>query len=350
MTQESEVQVVEPITLTSLVAVEIFTGPQGVEKILADIKAEVAKFTPDVTTVKGRKEIASMAYKCSQSKTMVDGLGKDLVGEWKKQSALVDASRKMFRDEMDLLRDQTRAPLDAWEAAELARVEAETAIRLMNEAHEAALIEDAMRTQAKRIAELEAAATLAAQQAADAAEKAAQQAAAEESAAQAIADRRAGEERIRREAAEKATREAVEAAAALVAKAEKEKADAVAASLKAEADAIEAAAKVERDKKAAVEKAAQEQAAAVAETERKAAALAAQVEADRKAALERDAARLTAEKAEADRKAANVRHQASVNNKALAALVALGIMNEEAAKTIITAIAKGQIPAVTINY
>ncbi|EES5368095.1 cell envelope biogenesis protein TolA, partial [Escherichia coli] len=36
-------------------------------------------FVPDITTAKGRKEIAYLAYKVAQTKTYLDGLGKDLV-------------------------------------------------------------------------------------------------------------------------------------------------------------------------------------------------------------------------------------------------------------------------------
>ncbi|OCS62006.1 hypothetical protein BBZ50_02590 [Escherichia coli] len=50
-------------------------------------------FVPDITTAKGRKEIASLAYKVAQTKTYLDGLGKDLVAELKEIPKLIDANR-----------------------------------------------------------------------------------------------------------------------------------------------------------------------------------------------------------------------------------------------------------------
>ncbi|EGT6367902.1 cell envelope biogenesis protein TolA, partial [Escherichia coli] len=51
-------------------------------------------FVPDITTAKGRKEIAYLAYKVAQTKTYLDGLGKDLVAELKEIPKLIDANRK----------------------------------------------------------------------------------------------------------------------------------------------------------------------------------------------------------------------------------------------------------------
>jgi colicin import membrane protein len=349
MEENNAMQLVEPITMTALVAAEIFTGPQGVEKILSDIKAEIAKFVPDVSTEKGRKAIASMSRKCSTSKVMVDDLGKNLVAEWKKQSALVDASRKMFRDEMDALRDSTRKPLDEWEAEVLAKHEAEKAQQAMNEAHDAALIEDAMRTQAKEIEALKAAAAKVeadrlAAEAAALAEKEAQ-----EAAARAEQERIENEARIRKEAEERAKAEAEAAAAALIAEAERKEREAKEAVERAEREAREAAEKAERDRIAAAERAEQEKAAAIRAEQERAAAEALRIENERKAAEAAAEAKAAAERAEAELRAANTRHQAAVNNKAVAALVALGL-SEGDAKTVIVGIAKGLVPAVTINY
>lgn len=75
----NEIQTIEPITMTQLIAVEVFTGKDGVTKILSDIESELAKFVPDTSTVKGRKEIASMAYKCSQSKSILTAIVSGLI-------------------------------------------------------------------------------------------------------------------------------------------------------------------------------------------------------------------------------------------------------------------------------
>jgi colicin import membrane protein len=87
----------ELIVASEINAVEVFTGKDGIAKIVSDIEKQIASFIPDTSTVKGRKDIASLAYKVSQSKVILDDLGKALVADWKSKSALVDASRKIAR-------------------------------------------------------------------------------------------------------------------------------------------------------------------------------------------------------------------------------------------------------------
>ena len=101
---------------------ELFT-PSGIDKILASIREKVKDFEPDMTTEKGRKEIASMAYKVARTKTALDNEGKKLTEEWVKQKSLVDSERKRVREELDDLRDKIRAPLDEWERLEQERID-----------------------------------------------------------------------------------------------------------------------------------------------------------------------------------------------------------------------------------
>ena len=112
---------------------------------------------------------------------------------------------------------------------------------------------------------------------------------------------------------------------------------------------MEAVARAEREKVEAAELAEKEKQAAILAEQQKAAAEALRVENERKAKDAAEAARAAAEKAEAEKKAANVQHQKDVNNNAVAALVNIGI-TAEIAKSVITAIAKGNVPDVTINY
>ena len=98
-------------------------GGAQIDPILARIEAEVRSHAPDLTTDKGRKAIASLAYKVSQSKTALDNAGKKLTEDQKQAIAAVDAARKKIRDRLDLLRDEARKPLTDWEAAEDARAE-----------------------------------------------------------------------------------------------------------------------------------------------------------------------------------------------------------------------------------
>lgn len=112
------------------------------EQLISDIEEEVRSVIPDVSTAKGRKEIASIAYKVSQSKTAFDRLGKDLVSGWKEQAKGVDVERKLVRDRLDSLRDEVRLPLTQWEQDEAAREEAERIAKEIGEAHSIAITEN----------------------------------------------------------------------------------------------------------------------------------------------------------------------------------------------------------------
>lgn len=107
--------------------------PEGVAAVIAAMKAG-EDVTPaleaiqaqqaasiDLTTDKGRKEIASRAYAISKLKGEVEAAGKDLVSGWKSQAKTVDGVRAKCRDWFDDFRDQTRQPLTDWEAAEETR-------------------------------------------------------------------------------------------------------------------------------------------------------------------------------------------------------------------------------------
>ena len=322
----------------SQVATVIFDTPQGVEKLVADIEAKVAAFVPDTTTKKGREAIASMAYKVSQSKTLLDGLGKDLVGEWKAKSSLVDASRKVARDRLDELRDKTREPLTDWEESEAKRIAAEKLAKDIEEAHAAALAENDLFNRAREIAakEAEFARIEAERVAKEEAERVEREA--KEAAENAEKERIANEERIRKEAAEKAQREAEEAAAAAIAEAERKEKEAREAVERAEREKIEAAKRAEEEKAAAV-RAAEERAKVEAE----------RVERERKAVEDAAAAKAEAERKESERKAADVKHRRTVNQEAVKGMVAAGL-TEELAKATLTAIIGGLVPNVSIKY
>jgi colicin import membrane protein len=78
---------------------------------------------------------------------------------------------------------------------------------------------------------------------------------------------------------------------------------------------------------------------------------------EREAAIERERVRVANEKATADRikaeedarRAANIKHRSAVNRAAADAIIKCGA-TEDVAKAIVSAIAKNQVPAVTINY
>ncbi|MGA7808081.1 hypothetical protein, partial [Bradyrhizobium sp.] len=97
-------------------------GSGQVETILSAIEKDVRAEAFEVATHGGRERIKSIAYKIARSKTTLDELGKEHVAEIKKQSAAIDAERRVIRDRLDALKDEVRGPLTAWEAAEAARV------------------------------------------------------------------------------------------------------------------------------------------------------------------------------------------------------------------------------------
>ncbi|ENC6660112.1 hypothetical protein ABKY47_004650 [Aeromonas hydrophila] len=117
--EQTQLVIIEPTA-----AVTLFTEGDGIDAMLADIRKQAASLVPDITTVKGRKEIASVAYAVAKTKTYLDGLGKDLTAKYKEIPARIDANRKVIRDTLDALKDEVRAPLTQYEAAESARVEA----------------------------------------------------------------------------------------------------------------------------------------------------------------------------------------------------------------------------------
>lgn len=307
------------IPLESVNAVEVFTGG-GLDDLLARIRAEAVTLVPNVKTVAGRKEIASIAYKVSRSKTAIDDAGKALVADLKKQTGDIDSARKKARDTLDALRDEVRKPLTDWEAEqeriERERVEAEERARAA--AEEARLAELARKEEEIRARE----------EAVRAAEEAERQRIAAE---QAERERVEREARLQAEAAENAKREA----AAAVERAEREAREAT-------ERAAREAAEAEQRAKDAAERAEREKAEAVAAAERRA-----QEEAER-AERERQAQADAQRKAD-EARAADVEHRRSINRAAMAALIAQGISEDDAA-TVITAIVQGKVPAVAIRY
>jgi colicin import membrane protein len=94
------------------------------EKIFERIKTEINAFTPDVSTDKGRKAIASMAHKIARTKTGLDDTAAKLVEDQKKVIDAVNVERRHMRSYLDDLKEQVRKPLTDWEQAEVARQKA----------------------------------------------------------------------------------------------------------------------------------------------------------------------------------------------------------------------------------
>jgi len=315
---------------------ELFTGG-NVDPILEEITRKAKAFVPDLSTGVSRKEIASMAYKVSQSKTLLDTMGKDLVSDWKAKAKSVDSSRKHIRDYLDNLRDEIRKPLTDWEEAEEKKIEEARILAQYLADWDSAITDNDLINREREIARKEA--EFAKQE---------EERKAKEEADRLEKEKAEREERLKKEAAEKAIKEAEEKAESekqdlrrREAQAKYEKEQAEREKIEAEENAKAAAEKAEQDRIAAEEKAAKEKQEAI-EAER----VRAQQEAKRK-----EAERLEAERVEKERLAeiaADKEHRGQINREALKSL--MKIVDEEVGKKIITAIAKGEISHITINY
>jgi len=110
-------------TIENITAVQFYNEGK-MDPLLTEIETEVLKHIPDTDTDKGRKEIASLAYKVSRSKTFLDTLGDNLVEDSRKIVKAVNENRKTMRDRLDALRDKARKPLTDWEKKEKEKAEA----------------------------------------------------------------------------------------------------------------------------------------------------------------------------------------------------------------------------------
>ncbi|HFF1621729.1 TPA: cell envelope biogenesis protein TolA [Yersinia enterocolitica] len=327
-------------------ALAVFTQPDHIESILQQVEKEVNSFVPDVSTKKGRDAIASLGLKVAKTKTYLDGLGKDLVTEYKEVPKKIDASRKTVRDRLDALKEKVLLPKLEYEA-EQERIAAEAAYAAMwQEAHEM----DASIT-AERLVKKESDHEMALLMN-DAFDRDAKAKAEEVERL-----RKAHEEFIAQQAAEKATREAEARARSDLEYAEIQRRDAILAQERAEREKREATELAERNRIAAEQKAEREKQEAIAAEQRKA-----QETADRiqREAKQKEDARLAEEKRVADeaaKKAADKAHQAEVNNAAIDILTKAGI-DAECAKACVIAIIKNQLaqsflnqqPPIQINY
>jgi len=359
----------EVVTVPKENALQVFSAEQGLDPYLAKIRAEIESFVPDVSTAKGRKEIASIAYKVAQSKTALDNVGKDLVAELKEVPKKIDAERKRMRDLLDSWKDEVRAPLTAWEAEEAARVARHQGnidmMKLRLECRDLDVSElkaniaclegieigpeweefevEAVRTKEKAIAALRESLVIREKHEAELA------AIAKFQAEQAEREAQAERERIAKEAAERATREAEQRA-----QAERD------AAAKREADLIEQAAQQKRDAEAAAEQARLN--AELAEQRRIAAEKQAELDridaekrqteaVERAAQAERQRQAEEAARIEAEAKAreADRAHKGAVMKAAKVAIMQTGV-TEDQAKAIVKMIASGSVPSVSIQY
>ncbi|HDL8430685.1 TPA: hypothetical protein PXR43_004426 [Yersinia enterocolitica] len=299
----------------------------GLDKYLNQIRQAVNE-VPDVTTAKGRARIASLAASASRSKTAIEKPGREYLRHLKEQPKIIEAELRRFVIECDEIRDETRRPLTEWEAEQdrlkqeaEAKKKAEQLAAEIEVAHEMALLmNDAFDRDAKAKA--------------DEIERL----------------RKAHEEFIAQQAAEKAKREVEEKAKRDIEAAEQRERDAKLAQERAEQTAKDAAAKAERDAKELAERVEREKQEAIAAEKLKA-----QQEAERvqREAKQKEDARLAEEKRVADeaaKRAANEKHRKAVGTEIVAALLGRTSITREQAIEVLIALKDEEVPHTRINY
>ena len=342
-TAQTQLVVIEPTT-----AVALFTEGQGVAELLADIRQKATSLVPDITTAKGRKEIASVAHAVARTKTYLDGLGKEQTDKFKEIPKRIDANRKQIRDTLDALKDEVRAPLTQYEAAEEARVAAlkermtafadakqataelpSTELEHYLQQIEAIAIDDSWEEMTAQAGVAKDAAVLHLRAIIEKAK---------EREAQAAELERLRQAQAAREQADRERRIAEQAAAAEAQRQEQARLDAE----RREREAIEREQKARIDAEAAelARQQAEENASRQAE---EAAARAAEQERQR---IEQEQAR---KQQEDDRRAADMEHRRTINNAILMDLMGLGI-DEGKAINLIKHIASNKIEHLSINY
>ncbi|EMR8971093.1 hypothetical protein ACK2SH_004514 [Yersinia enterocolitica] len=299
----------------------------GLDKYLSQIRQAVNE-VPDVTTAKGRARIASLAASASRSKTAIEKPGREYLRHLKEQPKIIEAELRRFVIECDEIRDETRRPLTEWEAEQErlkleaeAKKKAEELAAEIEVAHEMALLmNDAFDRDAKAKA--------------DEIERL----------------RKAHEEFIAQQAAEKAKREVEEKAKRDIEAAEQRERDAKLAQERAEQTAKDAAAKAERDAKELAERVGREKQEAIDAEKRKA-----QQEAERvqREAKQKEDVRLAEEKRVADEaaaRAANEAHRKTVGTAVVNGLIEHAGLTREQAIATLCAIKDSKIPHTNIYY
>ncbi|GLO03344.1 hypothetical protein PPUJ13061_32420 [Pseudomonas putida] len=361
-------------------ALAVYSADKGLEPWLQQIRVKIDEFlavVPDLKTVKGRKEIASMAYEVARTKTAIENKGKELSAEQKKVPGRIDAERKRVWEILESWQKEVRKPLDDWQAAEDARVDRHNDrlnwlktladdLGELSSLHIKGLIAEAEGMQLgahweefeaeagavkdKVLTALRAALTnreaFEAEQAElarlrrEAEERAEQDRirAAQEAAVEAERQRVAQEQQAAREAAARREQELIDQAAAQEREAENQRLQ-----LRLQAEQAErAAAQAEADRQATLRQAEEERQAAA----RRAEEAAEQARQEERHRADAAAAEILRQQEARER---DKNHRRNINRAALEAFVAGG-MTEECAKQAITLIAERKIPNIQISY
>lgn len=355
----------ELLVLENLTPAVVF-AEKGGDPIVDAIKKEVLAVDRDISTIEGRKQVASLAHKVARSKTLLDEMGKTFAADLKKQTKVIDTERSRIWDALEALQKEVRQPLTEFEEKEKKRIaDHEADIVEINAAGNytelnwnnldiqfmqnrlAEIVSDTVGWE-----EFENRAKLARDTAAKQIKSAIERRT-KHDAEQAELERlrKAEAERIQKEREAKIQLEAAETARKQAE--EKAAAEAKAVAEKAEAERR----KIEQEKKAAEEreqdaikakKAAEDKAIADAKAAEEKAVR------DRELAVQAERDRIEGEKrAEAEamaKREANTKHRSKINNEALQGLVDAAGLTPEAAKAVVEAVVRGHVPHVSISY
>ncbi|NNH35754.1 cell envelope integrity protein TolA [Acinetobacter sp. NIPH 2377] len=344
------------------VVVTAFNTPGGTAELFERIAQEARSHVPDVTTKKGRDAIGSLALKVSKSKTFVEKCGKELVAEQKTQIKLIDDDRISVVKKFDDLRNEILAPRDAWEQAEKDRVAKHEESILSINFYKTAVIADKDSVWLKGVIrnveeividssfeEFEEQAKIAKYETLEFLRTAltnrekyeAEQAELERlRQAEQVRQQQERDAKIAHEATEKANREAAQKAQLEAERVQREK---------LESEQREARLLAEKEAAVLREQALKiqaEQQAKQAEIDKQQA-----IEAERKRIEQQQAAQAEADREAEEARLANVEHMRTINREVFAAIESLSLgICEAQIKELITAIAKNQIPHVSIKY
>lgn len=108
---------------------------ERVNDYLKKLREQETSVIADISTEAGRDDIRSRAFKLAKTKTAIDKKGAELKEEAQATVKAVDAERRRIWDELEALQLEVRKPLTEWEQAEKNRVaEHESAIIMIEAA------------------------------------------------------------------------------------------------------------------------------------------------------------------------------------------------------------------------
>jgi len=330
-----------------------FQKPDGLDPVIEEIRQKVKSEVYDISTKEGRDRIGSVARQIGSAKRRLKEMSQGLTSDWQTKTKIVTSEASRMEKELDSLRDEIKAPLDAYKKKEEDRI-------AKHECHLAAIrdasifeFEPTIEQVEARLEEVKSYERANFEEFVDrknevysCSEKVLTEklsALKEQKAKDAELDklRKEKEEReqkerddqIAKDAADKATKDAED-------KAEKEK---IAAAEKVEADKVKAQQEADAETKRLqdiADKAEKDKADAETKAEESA-------ESERQKIADEEKKKLAEAKKREDDKA----HNKKINNEALTDILKAGQgVSKEDAKNIVIAIAQGKVKHVTISY